>query len=901
MLWRVGSLSGGPWLVRWRSVGRSPFAVAHAQPSAWESAVQLQSARTLAVSALYPTFLRGNDFLSSSARCLSTWTSGDPRSASFRSSENGHGSSLMISPWGRWLHQPAAGFLGHSSVYALHNAVLHHQRRFLHVSPRRWEAAEEKSKVERTVEALKKDKQSKERVLQPPAVPGGSGGDSAVAAAGTEEKALAAPPKKTAVQTPSPVLAEVLLKTAQLKDVKPADVTKTDLQSVAPLVQEITKQDMEHIEDVIEKISKEKYSLLEQQDLKEEVQEYKEDIQELKQLPEASKLQESKAARRLTKRVDKMLTSMEKLMQDLETQKSDLKTEIKDDKAQLQQLQKAEDADRQRMLDMVDAMDQKKDYQLSIDEPTSTVRRQPGKLPVIFSRSAATLAANSRWESVSDAAIEDIKHCLAELAKCPSIELDSGDYLHRVLDGMTVAKPELHKHLDVAAVDGLLRDRRPLRLPPAVHRHLLVTSVSFLHKKRSRYSILKCTLSAPNDLSREARAIVAAAKDREKLEMSKVGKLMLNLLYTELRAFASPAVISGLIDEVAAERRAVARAAALDAFGGVMRGDESASYLDASLMLVKKAAGLLSIAPNEFNHIDSRLIEDMRNALYLVRSGAVGREAQLVLGHYKEYDWRDYDDEKFAGESGRVTVHNGWVYFMARITIVHTISVGGLTARILRALGNDAVEGYQFSGEIVDRHGCGTVKTKNADSGILLSALHDPPEVFAQEAVVIESSFSNENTAVLFIEAANWLGKTTRIQYCVAVKVGYSKVYFNGCVWVFRKVAAPIGKTGPGKIECDLVSTPTGEKDGVYNVYMVNNHRVTALKCEKMTKAEILTIFDMDLVFRCELNKAAVYDAVKFDLPIVMRNGDRKLYTVDLSGYCKEVYSAWLQHNSTVS
>ncbi|XP_055336847.1 mitochondrial proton/calcium exchanger protein-like [Paramacrobiotus metropolitanus] len=724
MLWRVGSLSGGPWLVRWRSVGRSPFAVAHAQPSAWDSAVQQQSARTLAVSALYPTSFRGNEFPSSSARCLSTWNSGDPRSASFRSSGDFHGSSLIINPTGRWLHQPAAGCPGHSSVYALHNAVLHHQRRFLHVSPRRWEAAEEKSKVERTVEALKKDKQSKERVLQPPAVAGGSGGDSAVAAARTEEKALAAPPKKTlwqkvvaelkhywhgfkllaaetriswgllrkllrgeslsrrehkqlvrtvsdlfrmvpfvvilavpfaefalpfllkffpnmlpstfeekskkeesirkklkvklemakflqetihetalehqdqqkstraaefaaffdrikgtgeeastaeimkfaklfeddltldnlprevvvamcrlldigtyglppeflrfqlrmrlrnlrsddkmiqregidklddeelqaacrargmrsigvsrqrlqaqlaqwidlslreeippslllltramylpdnlttqeqlkttlaqmpeklgdevevkiaeeegakpdyevklrlvkeeqeaikreeaerkereaeekaagAVQTPSPVLAEVLLKTAQLKDVKPADVTKTDLQSVKPLVQEITKQDMEHIEDVIEKISKEKYSLLEQQDLKEEVQEYKEDIQELKQLPEASKLQESKAARRLTKRVDKMLTSMEKLMQDLETQKSDLKTEIKDDKAQLQQLQKAEDADRQRMLDMVDAMDQKKDNLLSIEHLMGTMR-ELGKVP----------------------------------------------------------------------------------------------------------------------------------------------------------------------------------------------------------------------------------------------------------------------------------------------------------------------------------------------------------------------------------------------------------------------------------------------------------------------------------------------------------------------------------------
>jgi Tfp pilus assembly pilus retraction ATPase PilT len=33
---------------------------------------------------------------------------------------------------------------------------------------------------------------------------------------------------------------------------------------------------MDHIEDIIEKISKDKYSLLEQQDLKEEVEEYKE-------------------------------------------------------------------------------------------------------------------------------------------------------------------------------------------------------------------------------------------------------------------------------------------------------------------------------------------------------------------------------------------------------------------------------------------------------------------------------------------------------------------------------------------------------------------------------------------------------------------------------------------------
>lgn len=77
-------------------------------------------------------------------------------------------------------------------------------------------------------------------------------------------------------QAAAPVLTEVLLQTADLKNKAPEDVTKADLQTVKPLIQEITKQDMDHIEDIIEKISKDKYTLLEKQDLKEEVAEYKE-------------------------------------------------------------------------------------------------------------------------------------------------------------------------------------------------------------------------------------------------------------------------------------------------------------------------------------------------------------------------------------------------------------------------------------------------------------------------------------------------------------------------------------------------------------------------------------------------------------------------------------------------
>lgn len=68
----------------------------------------------------------------------------------------------------------------------------------------------------------------------------------------------------------------MLVKTAALMDKAPEDVTKNDLLKVKPLVHEITKQDMEHIEDIIEKISKEKYTLLEQKDLQEEISDYKE-------------------------------------------------------------------------------------------------------------------------------------------------------------------------------------------------------------------------------------------------------------------------------------------------------------------------------------------------------------------------------------------------------------------------------------------------------------------------------------------------------------------------------------------------------------------------------------------------------------------------------------------------
>lgn len=58
--------------------------------------------------------------------------------------------------------------------------------------------------------------------------------------------------------------------------------------------------------------------------------------------------------------MDKILTSMESMMKDLEEQKGSLKEEIKETKTQLQQLEKKDDSDTKRMLDIVDNMDQKK-------------------------------------------------------------------------------------------------------------------------------------------------------------------------------------------------------------------------------------------------------------------------------------------------------------------------------------------------------------------------------------------------------------------------------------------------------------------------------------------------------------------------------------------------------------
>ncbi|OWA51707.1 LETM1 and EF-hand domain-containing protein 1, mitochondrial [Hypsibius exemplaris] len=189
---------------------------------------------------------------------------------------------------------------------------------------------------------------------------------------------------KAAILAKAPAAAaamtEVLKQTAAIKDKAPEDVTRKDLQSVTPLIQEITKQDMEHIEDIIEKISKDKYSLLEQQDLKEEVDEYKEDIDELRQIPEASDLRESKAAQRLSKRVTKMLASMDKMMGELEAQKAEIKSDIKDTKTQVKALQKDDQTDHRRILDIVDEMDQKKDNMLSIEHLLTTMK-QLSKIP----------------------------------------------------------------------------------------------------------------------------------------------------------------------------------------------------------------------------------------------------------------------------------------------------------------------------------------------------------------------------------------------------------------------------------------------------------------------------------------------------------------------------------------
>ncbi|XP_055337002.1 uncharacterized protein LOC129587329 [Paramacrobiotus metropolitanus] len=1007
MLWRVGSQSGGPWLVRWRSVGRSPFAVAHAQPSAWESAVQLQSARTLAVSALYPTFLRGNDFPSSSARCLSTWTSGDPRSASFRSSENGHGSSLMISPWGRWLHQPAAGFLGHSSVYALHNAVLHHQRRFLHVSPRRWEAAEEKSKVERTVEALKKDKQSKERVLQPPAVAGGSGGDSAVAAARTEEKALAAPSKKTLWQKEGAIgkklemakfLQETIHETAlehqdQQKSTRAAEfaaffdrikgtgeeASTAEIMKFAKLFEDDLTLDnlprevvvaMCRLLDIgtyglppeflrfqlrmrlrnlrsddkmiqregIDKLDDEELQAacrargmrsigVSRQRLQAQLAQWidlslREEIppslllltramylpdnlttqEQLKttlaQMPEKLggevevKIAEEEGAKpdyevklRLVREEQEGIKREEAERKERETkEKSADATEPKKEEQEGIKREEAERKERETKEKSADATEPKKDTMRTKETSGIGWQSGAGPLPVMFSRSAATLASQS--PSHSDSALERIRWHFAGLFE--SWENSAGGIadnemlLPGILEAMIWEDPERDKRVDVGAVQSLLQHGRPLWLPPADGSKLMAGCVLFLRKKHSRWSILSHTLTAPNDLSEDARRTVAAARDLEALEMLNVGVLTTNLLYQELRTRYSPQEVLRLLGHVTAERCAMAPNLCDEA-------DTAALAVDVIMQLIAIAGD----ADGRNSH-ESKLAEDMKNAEYLLRSGVVGIEAQLVLGHCDDYDWADAVDS--GGGRGGVVVHWGWVYYTLRITPVHSTAVGSLTTRVLRALGDSFDGRGPVSLELVDRHGCGRNHPKICDS-IIVAVSPGKPRVNRPEVAVVESSFTNENCAVLFIESANWLGRATHAQYCFAVKIAESTNYFHGYLWVFKKTSAPIGKSGPGRGGCArLASTPTGKKEGRYNVYAVNGRSVTALSCEFMGREEILNIFDMHLIGKFELNPDTLNAPITFPMDVVLPSGEKKVYSVNLAGYCEEVFNSWLKY-----
>ncbi|GAU89021.1 hypothetical protein RvY_01620 [Ramazzottius varieornatus] len=259
--------------------------------------------------------------------------------------------------------------------------------------------------------------------------------------ANAEKEALAKLQRKA--QAATPVLTDVLLQTADVKNKAPEDVTKADLQTVKPLIQEITKQDMDHIEDIIEKISKDKYTLLEKQDLKEEVAEYKEDINELKQLPQASDLQESKAARRLTKQVDSMLKRMDKLMIQLEEQKKEIKDEVIDTSKQVKILEKDADVDTHKMLDMVDKMDQKKDNILNIQTLVSTMKE---------------LGKTGDHERL--ARIEEVLR-LMDIDKDGNIELEHALKVIELIgeENTTITPKQLEEVMDVLRKEAILEDQ----------------------------------------------------------------------------------------------------------------------------------------------------------------------------------------------------------------------------------------------------------------------------------------------------------------------------------------------------------------------------------------------------------------------------------------------------------
>nr|KAG5708388.1 hypothetical protein BaRGS_034419 [Batillaria attramentaria] len=171
-------------------------------------------------------------------------------------------------------------------------------------------------------------------------------------------------------------------KSEELVDQAPEVVGLADEKLPEGEEEKITAQDLEEIESALEEIAEHKQLNIEKeelQDLKEEVNEYKEDLMDLKEVivlsgAEHDEMVESKAAKRLIKRVDKLINQADAVMNELHAEKDRFQEEIEVGEVRLKRSPELK-ADEKRVEELVQAISDKKDNIVSINEMLLAMKR----------------------------------------------------------------------------------------------------------------------------------------------------------------------------------------------------------------------------------------------------------------------------------------------------------------------------------------------------------------------------------------------------------------------------------------------------------------------------------------------------------------------------------------------
>ncbi|XP_055344008.1 uncharacterized protein LOC129592083 isoform X2 [Paramacrobiotus metropolitanus] len=293
------------------------------------------------------------------------------------------------------------------------------------------------------------------------------------------------------------------------------------------------------------------------------------------------------------------------------------------------------------------------------------------------------------------------------------------------------------------------------------------------------------------------------------------------------------------------------------------------------------------------------LVRDLEQVAALIEANELGGDVQFAVGKYGDYseaDWHFFDAD-YQGPV-RITVHMGWVYAVVHSSDVHGIAIGELIGAVMEQLKRrDFIQVHETNRKYEDRLGCGIIHTKKNEQFVIFA-----PELGSTDIVVaFEVAFANETLIVQFIQASNFLGPETSVQYVIDIDISYdgrSKNPFWATLYVFRRMPSPRAKKrhNPADGKCDnaLKGEPVGS--GHDKFHLLDGKPVYNKEVMKMTRDDIRRVFDIDLVMKHHVDDSNLTEPVEVHLEIVYPDGYVRPFTVLLDRLFPRVKIFWEKH-----